>query len=167
MSDINALLKQIDEAHARLLAAFEGFDAIILETEPIAGSWSARDITGHLTDWGYEIIAAAEHVLGGPAPRGQPIPDGEAFNVMSAALRGAEPWDVTQADFRAMWGASMQLLGRLEERDLRRIGRMPWGEVGPVEKFFAVIPEHIHEHLEDIDAWRVRKLGLNPRDRRR
>jgi hypothetical protein len=166
MSDGDRLRAELDEAHQRFLDTFDGFNATVLETEPIAGVWSARDLAGHLADWEDEIRAAAEYALGGPEPRGQPIPDGQAFNTMRAALRGADPWDVTVSDFRASWERSATLLAGLSAQDLKRIGRMPWREVGPVAKFFAAMIEHVDEHMEDVETWRERKLGLRPRQRR-
>ena len=68
----------------RLDRAVADLDRQTLETAPMCGTWSARDIVGHLLDWQTVLLAAARYALGGPRPIDVPIEDGQAFNAKSS-----------------------------------------------------------------------------------
>lgn len=156
-AEVARLKAEVQRAHARFESLTHGFDAVVLETEPVAGAWSARDLAGHLADWEQEILDAAEHILGGPKPRYQPIKHGQSFNTMRAAVRGADPWDLTMADLVAMRDRALTFLGRLEPAQLRAIGPYPWGEVGTLERLLDDLIAHLDEHAAQVEEWRLRR----------
>lgn len=162
MTGHQELHQEIDEAHQRFFAALEGFDDTVLETDPVCGVWSARDVAGHLADWHHEIVDAVERLLAGQEPKPR-IRDIDQFNETQSALRGIDSWEQAAEDLRAAWGRSTDALQRLSGDELARIGPMPWGPVEPVERFFRAISDHTREHVEDVESWRWRKLGVPER----
>lgn len=139
----------------RLTLAVDGLDRETLETAPMCGEWSARDLVGHLLDWQTVLLAAARYALGGPRPIDVPIEDGQAFNTTRAAARKRERWPETKADFDASLDDALAWLNRLTPEQLATSADYPWGEPGgTVATLLDVIPEHIAEHCAYIETWR-------------
>lgn len=161
-TELSELKAEVARAHERLAAAVEGFDPIVLENEPAVGSWSPRDVAGHLTDWEGEMLAAAEHILGGPKPRHHPIKHGQSYNTMHAALRGADPWRITESDLNAAHERTRAFLDRLAPDQLRAIGPYPWGEVGTLAGLIGHLVSHLDEHTAQIEEWRLSRTGVKP-----
>ena len=165
MAELDEIKAAIDAGHEQVLAMTQGVPAIELETAPAVGSWSPRDVVGHLADWENEIIDAAEHILGGPKPRFQPIKSGQSFNTMRAALWGAEPWEAALADFERARRRAGAFIDGLTPEQLDAIGPFPWGEVGRLRKLLADLAEHLEEHAAQLEEWWLRRSGI-PEPRR-
>lgn len=139
----------------RLDLAVEGLDRQTLETVPICGAWSARDLVGHLLDWQTVLLAAPRFALGGPRPIDVPITDGEVFNAKRAAARLRDRWSETKADFDGSLDDVLSWLDRLTPEQLATPADYPWGEPGgTIAGLLEVIPEHLDEHCAYIEAWR-------------
>ena len=139
----------------RLNIAVAGLDRQTLETALMCGSWSARDLVGHLLDWQTVLLAAARFALGGPRPIDVPIEDGETFNASHASARMRDRWVETKADFDASLDDVLAWLERLTPEQLTTPADYPWGEPGgTVAGLLHVIPEHLDEHCAYIEAWR-------------
>lgn len=139
----------------RLSAAVAGLDRQTLETAPMCGIWSARDLVGHLLDWQTVLLAAARFALGGPRPIDVPIEDGEVFNATRASARMRDRWVETKADFDASLDDVLAWLDRVTPEQLATPADFPWGEPGgTVAGLLAVIPEHLDEHCAYIETWR-------------
>lgn len=158
------LAGELARAFARFDAAVAGFEPVVLENEAITGSWTARDLAGHLADWAWETLGAAEHILGGPKPRGQPFRSRQDFNTMQAALRGTDPWEVAAADLAAMRDRALRFAADLTPEHRRAIGPYPWGEIGTVERLLTRLVAHIDEHAAQIEEWRLRRGGKRPEE---
>ncbi|HUZ00171.1 MAG TPA: DinB family protein [Thermomicrobiaceae bacterium] len=165
MDELSTLKLGLLEALERFDRAVAGFEPVVLETDPAVGSWSARDVAGHLADWNQEILDAAEHILGGPRPRHQPITHGQSYNTMRVAVRGIDPWQAAAADLQASIERTAALLDRLQPEQLRAVGPYPWGEIGTVEHLIAGLIKHVDEHAAGIEEWRLRRLGPPPSER--
>jgi hypothetical protein len=159
MSERDDLRTAIDEAHARFLAAIDDFPAEVLETEPALGAWSPRDVTGHVVDWELETLAAARHMLGGQKPRGQPIKDGQGFNMTQAALRGADSWAAVRGDFQDARAQMLAFIDGLSDEQLKTVGPYPWGEIGNLKRLLVDLVEHLDEHAAQLESWRLQRTG--------
>ncbi|MDI3340079.1 MAG: DinB family protein [Sphaerobacter sp.] len=155
--DLERLRAELIRAYERFTAPVAGLDPVLLETAPAVGSWSVRDVAGHLADWQAEMLDAAAHILGGPKPKHHPIKHTQSFNTMSAALRGTQPWPEAAADLAAVHARALAFLDRLTPAQLRAIGPFPWGEVGPLHRLIGELIAHLDEHAEQIEAWRLRQ----------
>lgn len=161
MQDRQQIRTSVVEAHRRVLAAVDGFDARLIETDPAVGSWSPRDTVGHLADWERETLSAAAHILGGPKPRYHPIKDRQGFNNMQVALRGTDPWEVTRSDFVAAEEQMLVFIDSLEAGQLDAIGPYPRGEIGPLYRLLSQFVQHLDEHATQLETWRLRRTGIH------
>ena len=140
---------------ARLDRAVAGLERKTLETESMCGTWTARDLVGHLLDWQTVLLATARYAHGGPRPIDVPIEDGEAFNTRHAANRSRDRWSETKADFDASLDQILAWLASLSPVQLAAPADYPWGEPGgTIGALLEVIPEHIDEHCAYIETWR-------------
>jgi uncharacterized damage-inducible protein DinB len=149
----------INDAHERFFAALEGFEDTVLETQPICGVWSARDVAGHLADWNNEIIDALERTRSGERQK-RPILDIDSWNHDQAALRGIDPWKQCADDLQASWKRVIDTLETINEAEFDRMAPLPWGTVDRIGGFFRRIARHTRTHMADAEAWRLRMLGV-------
>lgn len=147
-SELQAMVQQ---SRARVDVAVEGVDAATLEDHAVCGVWNSRDVAGHLADWNDELVAAAEHALGGAAPAGHPIEDGEAFNMSHAAARKSQSWSEAKADFDGSIERIAAFVERLDEEQLSRGATPPWGGESTVAGLVADTAGHMDEHVVDLE----------------
>lgn len=141
--------------HARFNEAVQGLDTATLENEPVCGTWSIRDLTGHLDAWAIEIIGTGAGAIGEPFTPDPLVDDGEAFNMAHAARRAAQPWAATKADLDATIERAIALIQRTtpEQRELKL--DYPWGGSGNLGGLLSGVAGHHQEHIEEIEAWRA------------
>lgn len=159
MSERDDLRASIDDAHARFLAAIDDFPDKVLETEPAAGAWSPRDVTGHVADWEQETLAAARHILGGKKPAWHPIKDGQGYNMTQAALRGTDSWAAVRGDFQDARAQMLAFIDELSDEQLKAVGPYPWGEIGNLRRLFVDLVQHLEEHAAQLESWRLQRTG--------
>lgn len=164
-SPIPALIAEITAAHQRIDDATAGFEAKILENEPAVGSWSPRDVIGHLAAWEGEVIDGIDPLLGGPPPRHHPIKHIQTYNTMQAAVRGADPWEFVAGDLAAARERLLARVARLAPEELTVRGPYPWGEIGTLEGLLRRQIRHLNEHAGQLEEWRLRRTGVNLRKR--
>lgn len=152
MTATTDLKDAIFAAKLRFDAAVEGVDVRELETTKVCGIWCSRDVAGHLADWNSELLAAAEHGLGGPAPAGQPIEDGEAFNMSHAETRTSDSWQAVKTDLDTSVQRAADFAARLSADDLAVPAFFPWGGNGAVSDVFSVIVDHMGEHTSQVEV---------------
>jgi DinB family protein len=160
MNERDKLRATIDDAHTRFLAAIDDFPEKVLETEPAAGAWSSRDITGHVVDWELETLAAARHILGGEKPRWHPIKDGQGYNTTQAAMRGTDSWSAVRADFQDARAQMLAFIDELSDEQLRAVGPYPWGEIGNLKRLLVDLAQHLDEHATQLESWRLQRTGV-------
>jgi hypothetical protein len=149
----------ITEAQLRFTRSVDGVDHEILESEPAVGTWNARDVTGHLDDWAKEMLAALEHVLGGPQPANHPITDGEAFNQEHAAQHMQESFATAFANLDATIDAAADFARRITPEQAELPVAPPWGGAVTVGDLLNSIVNHHNEHAEMLEAWRQSRRG--------
>lgn len=159
------LIDEIIAAHQRVDEATAGYDATVLETEPAVGSWSPRDVVGHLAAWEGEVLDGVESLLGSPAPRHHPIKHIQSYNTMQTAVRGTDPWDFAAGDLAAARDRLLARVAQLTPNDLAVRGPFPWGEIGTLEGLLRQQIRHLNEHAGQLEEWRLRRVGITPRKR--
>lgn len=162
MTDSADLAQQINDAHQRFFDALIGLDDTTLETQPICGVWSARDVAGHLADWHNETIDALERIRSGQQPR-RPIRNIDSWNHDQAALRGIDTWEQAADDLRVAWRRVIDVLETIEDSEFERLAPLPWGTVDRIGGFFRRTARHTRTHAEDAEAFRLRMLGVRDR----
>jgi hypothetical protein len=141
----------VQQSRERFDAAVEGVDYATLESQAVCGVWNSRDVAGHLADWNDELTAAAGHALGGAAPAGQPIEDGEDFNMSHAAARKSQSWPEARGDFDGSIARIAAFLERLDEAQLAQPATPPWGGDSTVAELVADTAAHMDEHIAGLE----------------
>jgi hypothetical protein len=150
------LRARMAEAHARFgqAASTLALSGIDLETQPVDGTWSARDLAAHLADWNEEILLAARALLGEIArPEHHPIPDFQAFNETRAKPYGRLTWAEAKARLDATVARATELAGRFDGRLEEGPIEHPWNNHGTVRDLFHGVCGHEEEHAEALEAW--------------
>ena len=152
-----ALRARMTEAHARFGRAADALAVagVGLKTDPVVGTWSARDVAAHLADWNEEILLAARALLGEIArPVHHPIPDDQAFNASRAQGYGALTWAAAKARLDDTVVRAIDLAGRFEDRLEDGPIEHPWNNHGTVRDLFHGVCGHEEEHAEALEAYR-------------
>ena len=148
------LQERLNASHQRVLAAVDGLDAQVLENDAAVGVWTARDVTGNVIDWNWEMLWASQAALDGTSVAHHPIVDGEAYNQSKAAERKDASWAETRAELDKSFADSITLLATLTPAQLETDAQAPWGGDLKVGNLFADIAHHADEHSEQLEAWR-------------
>lgn len=147
-AELQAALTQSRE---RFNAAVDGIEQSTLESQPVCGVWSSRDVAGHLADWNDELLAAAEYGAG-RLPEARPlVEDGEEYNTSHAEARKSQSWTESRADLDASFDRVTSALNDLDEKHLSTAATMPWGADGTVGEVFADIAGHVNEHVAGLE----------------
>jgi hypothetical protein len=151
MSDKRQLLAAAETEFQALKRAVAGLDEVQLR-EVWCGTWSVRDILGHISGWHRELLPALERLARGEKPfaAGVSYKDVDAWNAKLAAAK--QGW--TTAD----------ILRELEQShgDFIRAARaLPEERVVPDRTAYKIVDlnsrHHYQEHSQDILAWRQRR----------
>jgi len=160
MSERDELRTTIDAAQTRFLALIDDFPELVLETEPAVGSWSVRDVTGHVADWQAETLAAAKHILGEKKPAWHPIRSGSTYNMTQVAMRGTDSWSEVRHDFLDVREQLLAFIDGLSDEQLKAVGPYPWGEIGNVQRLLYDMVKHLNEHAAQLENWRLQRIGV-------
>lgn len=150
MSDKRQLLTEAETEFQSLKRAVAGLDDAALR-EVWCGSWSVREILGHISGWHREMQSALERLARGekPVPSGVSYSDVDAWNAKFAA---------------SVHGSNAEILGELDRSHadfMRTAATVPDERVVPDRTAYKLIDansrHHYREHIEDILAWRKRR----------
>jgi uncharacterized damage-inducible protein DinB len=158
-----ALLDDVRQARAELLAAIEGLSADEMVQPGAAGIWSVKDILAHLTAWEAELVTALSGRLSRryqDAPTLVKIDDIDEWNAEQYHENARRPLDVIWQDFHGVHKHVLRAIEDLDEAILDDPARLEWMEGEPLSYLIleAVI-WHEQEHAEDIRGWREQGRG--------
>lgn len=144
--EIAVALRRLEQSWGALIDALRGIpDERLVEPDAI-GTWSVKDVMGHVAFWDEQALLAAERHLAG----GEPVEGGdwEGMNERQAAARS----DRSAAEQRAgMERAHELIVALLESRP--PLDPAAIGLCGCLEEDTY---QHYDEHARDILAWRAR-----------
>jgi len=122
------------------------------DTAPLCGTWTAKDVIGHLADWtGTMAEAAMQAAETGTLPALPQTDEAlEAWNTDHAARRRDQPWPEVWATYDAACNQAIAALEGLGEQALAR----PYpSAVPPTLYHWLSITGHDVEHARQILAW--------------
>ncbi len=142
-ADVNGLLDRIDAGWSELMQALDDIPEDRLEEPGVAGTWSIKNVMGHIAFWDEHAIAAIERTLAG-------LPDDESdFQPLNEADHAARAGRTLAEERSAMHQAHAAVTARLEE-----IAGLDAAALDA-----AIAPDtydHYAEHVADIQRWRQR-----------
>jgi uncharacterized protein (TIGR03083 family) len=143
------LLKRAAEEYRSFHQAIDGLNEEQL-TEPCLGTWSVREIVGHMVGWHREMAPALDRMARGerPIPPGVSYEDVDAWNAKFAgAVRGKRVTDVL-LEFDAS-----------HEDFITAADRVPEERFEPGKTAHRIVDmnsaHHYKEHGDEIRVWRA------------
>jgi uncharacterized protein (TIGR03083 family) len=122
-------------------------------TRPVCGTWTIKDLVGHLTDWERVAVEGMSQLAAGHLPEfAYELPDFDQFNNANAAQRKEQPWDEVWADYQSTRATLLTLLADTPETMLARRFTAPWGGDLTGYVWMLVWPGHEREHAVDVRA---------------
>ncbi|MBU0492146.1 MAG: DinB family protein [Chloroflexi bacterium] len=122
----------------------------------VEGTWSARDVVGHLAAWSDLLLGEAEALVQDGAGVVEVV-DIDAWNAEQVTAR--RDWSVAQV--QAAWRASVEralhVVARLSAEDLARCCPVRWSDepVSPADLLDLWV-NHVQDHREPLAVWRKR-----------
>ena len=121
------------------------------ETRPVVGSWTLKDLAGHVADWEVQGLVFVRAILAREDPVTEPEWNLDRWNAEKAAARAGEPWEETWADLLAARRDVLALLRTLDDDALNTPFEGPLG--GTPYNWFYMVIDHDRAHSEDL--WRI------------
>jgi hypothetical protein len=142
--DVHDLLARIDAGWRDLMHVLGDIPEERLEEPGVAGTWSIKNLMGHIAFWDERAIAAIERTLAG-------LPDDEVdFQSLNDADHAARLGHTLAEERSAMHQAHAAVVARLEEV----------AGIDAAALDAAIAPDtygHYAEHVADIQRWRQRE----------
>jgi len=151
MADKRQLLAEAETEFQALKRAVAGLDEAAMR-EVWCGTWSVRDILGHISGWHREMLPGLERLARGekPFPPGVSYADVDAWNAKFAAAK--RDW------------ATADILRELEESHgafMRTAETVPDERLVPERTGYKLVDlnsrHHYREHIQDVLGWRQRR----------
>ena len=160
MTTNEKLTGQLDKARTMLLETIEGLDEDTLSNKKVSGSWTTKDILGHLVSWGDEFRREVQTILSDAPAYDYAIRSDDHFNewnLSEAEKKKAITWQAGLEDFERDFKEMNALLETLSEAQLNTNGPVPWSDkpvkIGDILK---IHPGHIIHHEKILKKWRKR-----------
>lgn len=120
----------------------------------VEGTWTARDVIGHLAAWSDHLLGEAEALARGDAEAIQAV-DIDAWNAAQVAVRRDWPVEKVRAAWKATGRRALRVVARLSADEMARRWRVAWTDepVSPADLLDLWLV-HIEQHREALDAWR-------------
>ncbi len=152
------LKTRLAQRRADFAAALSGLSEADLMDKRTTGSWSVKDIAGHIADWERLMLNAARHIHDPSLPVIRPVTDGE--NEAMVARHAGESWDKTVAGLTAVQQAVDDFVARLKMGDWTLRGPYPWpDDGGSLAELLGHVTLHYDDHIADLQNWRNQVMG--------
>lgn len=151
-----ALLSQHRAEFMAILANLS--EAEVLDKTAI-GTWSIKDMVGHVADWERLMLLAAQHIYDPSLPLVAPVEDGNVDDVNNAMAenRARQSWAEVTQSLHETQAAVDTFIRRLTSGDWKLRGPYPWpNDQGTLAELIWHIATHYADHLPAMTAWRER-----------
>lgn len=150
-----ALLQHaLDASRSALMTLVDVVPMSQRESLPVTGTWTLRDVAGHLADWDALVVEATMAMEANQRITWEQIDYGEGWNQFHAAARSDQSWQRVFRDFVDVRGTVVtELAERVMEPDLGRRLPSPWGGQMSWYVCLAIPCRHDMEHVAALLAW--------------
>lgn len=151
MADKRQLLAEAETEFQALKRAVAGLDEAAMR-EVWCGTWSVRDILGHISGWHREILPALERLARGEKPLAAGV-----------SYADVDVWNAKFAEAKRSWSTAdiQRELEQSHDAFMRAASTVPDERVVPERTAYKMVDansrHHYREHIEDIVAWRKRR----------
>lgn len=120
------------------------------ESRPVCGTWSLKDVLGHVADWARFCAESVVKWASGDDPGLEQIGDFDTWNEAWVAARRDQPWQVACEDLDAAHQEMGAMLESLTEAELDRNFPLPWNPQTTAYDWVAVFVRHDRDHASDL-----------------
>lgn len=121
------------------------------ETRSVGGSWTLKQVIGHLSDYERLGIVALKAIAAGREPAYETaIHDFDGFNNQRGEVWAAQSWEEVWAVFNATRQALLRLTETLSAETLVLPFAAPWPETTTACGYLLDMAQHEREHAENI-----------------
>lgn len=144
------ILEEIDQAWRELLEALDQVPPERMEEPGVVGSWSVKDLCGHITTWEEEVVENIQRFL--EHRRMRQYRDVDSFNARAVEAKRPQSLDTIMAAFYQNHGEMMDFLRGLQDTlfALRAIQ----------QRIRSDTYQHYREHAQDLRHWLERHAPL-------
>ncbi len=147
--------------HLTVLSTLEGVPQAEWEVAGVCGSWSVKNIVGHLTSYEWVLADVLKENLGrGPTPCLDELrqTDPEEFNNSQVARRQDQNAEQALAEYSAAYAAVQELVPLASAELLRTAGCLPWYGMEYAIDDLIVYQYYGHkrEHMAQVNLFRDR-----------
>jgi hypothetical protein len=146
MADRAALIATYKEAPDVVAAALAGLTDADLDRRPSPTEWTAREVVHHLADAEMRAAIRLRQLLA----EDDPVIEAYDEERYARSLHYDRPIDASLAVFRAVRGATGELLDRLGDADFARRGTHSESGEYSVETWLEIYAAHGHDHAEQL-----------------
>jgi hypothetical protein len=126
------------------------------ESLPVTGTWTLRDVCGHIADWDALVVEATLAMERNERFIWEQIDYGETWNQFHAAARSDQSWVRVFREFVDVRGTVVtELAERVMEPDLARLLPSPWSGTMSFHVLLSIPCRHDMEHVEALLDWRA------------
>lgn len=116
-------------------------------TRPVCGSWTLRDVLGHITIYEVMGVIALQAISAGESPRfPKTIRRFDTFNEAQVVARQRVDWPQALSEWRAVRKALVTLLDQATDEGLARAFTAPWGTTISGYQYVFGLAIHEQEH---------------------
>jgi uncharacterized damage-inducible protein DinB/predicted RNase H-like HicB family nuclease len=142
---------------AALAAAREELRAAVVLVPPeerssraVCGTWTLKDVLGHIADWEALGAIGLGQMAAGQAPYVEHVEDIDAWNAIHVEARRYQPWEQVWEDWRRARRALKETLAGMSQTNLEQTYPFPWGSEGTPYQWAAVYVDHDRTHARGL-----------------
>lgn len=144
------LLAALAAARQELLAAAALVPPEERASRAVCGTWTLKDVLGHIADWETLGAVGLGQMAAGQAPSVEHVADIDAWNAVHAEARRDQPWEQVWEDACRARRALREALAGMSQADLERSYPFPWGSKGTPYQWAAVYVDHDRTHTRGL-----------------
>jgi hypothetical protein len=146
----------LDACRSALLTLVDLIPLAERETLPVTGTWTLKDVCGHIADWDALVVEATLSMERNERIAWEPQDYGEVWNQFHATARSDQSWNRVWREFVDVRGTVVtELAERVLEPDLARTLPSPWGGAMSFHVLLSIPCRHDMEHVEALLEWRT------------
>lgn len=146
----SVLVAALDAARAELLAAAALVPVAERTSLPVCGTWTLKDVLGHIADWEWYGAGGLRQMEAGQPPDPEPISDIDAWNRSHAAARRGQAWEMVWDHLHAARREFMAVLKETPQGAMARSFPFSWGPKGTPYQWMRVFVTHDREHAHEL-----------------
>ena len=144
----------LDACRSALMTLIDAVSPDKRETLPVTGTWTLKDVCGHIADWDALVVEATLAMEKNDRIVWERQDYGEVWNQFHAAARSDQTWNRVWRDFIDVRGTVVtELAERVFEPDLARMLPSPWNEQMSFHVLLSIPCRHDMEHIKSLVEW--------------